>query len=104
MSAPLQPIAPLTGFESISGSQSATKSPSVAAGGESFAAALSDIVSSANADLKKAEAVSISAVHGKAETQEVVNAMMTAEQSLRMAVAVRDKIVQAYLDISRMQI
>jgi flagellar hook-basal body complex protein FliE len=34
----------------------------------------------------------------------VVEAVMAAEQSLQASLAVRDKVVQSYLEISRMQI
>jgi flagellar hook-basal body complex protein FliE len=36
--------------------------------------------------------------------RQVAEAVMTAEQSLTAAVAIRDKIVAAYMEISRMQI
>ena len=36
--------------------------------------------------------------------REVVDAVMSAEQTLQAAVAIRDKIVSAYLEISRMAI
>lgn len=72
--------------------------------GDSFTSVLGDMVSGVNHDLQRAEALSIKGIKGEAEVQEVVHAMMSAEQSLRMAIAVRDKIVSAYLDISRMQI
>lgn len=79
---------------------------SVAPAGESdgFASVLGDMISGVGRDLQQAEALSIGAVKGEAEVHEVVGALMTAEQSLRMAVAVRDKIVSAYLELSRMQI
>ena len=48
--------------------------------------------------------MSIAGIKGQAGTYEVVSSIMQAEQSLRMAVAIRDKIVSAYLEISRMQI
>ena len=54
--------------------------------------------------LRSAEAVSISGIRGHASTQQVVEQVMAAEQSLQMAIAVRDKIVSAYLEISRMPI
>jgi flagellar hook-basal body complex protein FliE len=41
---------------------------------------------------------------GDVPTRDVVNAVMDAEQSLQTAIAIRDKIVQAYLEISRMPI
>jgi flagellar hook-basal body complex protein FliE len=91
-----QPQAPVT-------SQPAASAAPVPEG-EDFISAMGDVVSSANADLKRAESLSIQGIKGEAETHEVVTALMSAEQSLRLAVAVRDKIVQAYLDLSRMQI
>ena len=72
--------------------------------GDGFTATLGNMISGVNHDLKQAEAMSIKGIKGEADVQEVVHSLMTAEQSLRMAIAVRDKIVSAYLDISRMQI
>ena len=54
--------------------------------------------------LEQAETLSIAAIRGEAETREVVDAVMSAEQSLQAAIAIRDKVVQAYLEVSRMQI
>ncbi len=54
--------------------------------------------------LNRAETVSVQGMQGGADTREVVDAVMSAEQSLQAAVAIRDKIVSAYLDISRMAI
>ena len=41
---------------------------------------------------------------GQASVQQVVEAVMSAEQTLQGAIAIRDKVVAAYLEISRMQI
>jgi flagellar hook-basal body complex protein FliE len=41
---------------------------------------------------------------GNADTRQVVDAVMQAEQALQASIAVRDKIVTAYLEISRMSI
>ena len=41
---------------------------------------------------------------GDVSVREVVNSVMDAERSLNTAIAIRDKIVQAYLEVSRMQI
>ena len=54
--------------------------------------------------LQSAEATSIKGIKGEASAYEVASAVMEAEQAIRMAVSVRDKIVNAYLEISRMQI
>jgi len=69
-----------------------------------FASLVSDMASDAAGNLHKAESLSVAALQGKAETREVVDAVMTAEQSLQAAIAIRDKIVQSYLEISRMAI
>ncbi len=43
-------------------------------------------------------------IQGTATVQQVVEAVMSAEQTLQGAVAIRDKVVAAYLELSRMQI
>lgn len=72
--------------------------------GSSFAAALADAAAQTKATLHKAEQLSLSGLQGKADTREVVDAVMSAEQALQAAVAIRDKIVTAYLEVSRMGI
>ena len=74
------------------------------ASGMSFASMLGDLSLNAANSLKVAETQSFNAIQGKASTREVVDAMMTAEQSLQTAIALRDKIVNAYLEITKMQI
>lgn len=77
-----------------------------AAGGvaSSFAAALADAAAQTQATLRQAEQLSLAGLQGKADTREVVDAVMSAEQALQAAVAIRDKIVTAYLEVSRMGI
>ena len=71
---------------------------------DSFAAALARVAGSTVESLKGAESVSVDALGGKADTRQVVDAVMSAEQALQTAVALRDKIVSAYLEVSRMAI
>ncbi|PWK71638.1 flagellar hook-basal body complex protein FliE [Aminobacter sp. AP02] len=71
---------------------------------QSFAAALSDAAAQAHATLRQAEQLSLDGLQGKADTRQVVDAVMSAEQALQAAVAIRDKIVTAYLEVSRMGI
>lgn len=79
--------------------------PSAAtAGGADFATVLSNISTEAVDTLKAGEAAAISGLQGQASTQEVVQAVMSAEQTLQTALAIRDKVVTAYQEISRMQI
>lgn len=75
-----------------------------AAGQPSFDNVLSQLASSVSGKLQNAEAVSMKSMTGDVPTRDVVNAVMDAEQSLQTAIAIRDKIVQAYLEISRMPI
>ncbi len=61
------------------------------------------IADTANA-LHRAESTSVAAIHGKASVQNVVETVLAAEQSLQAAIAVRDKVTAAYLELSRMAI
>ena len=54
--------------------------------------------------IKGGEAATLQAVAGKADIANVVTAVSNAEVTLQTAVAVRDRVVQAYLDIIRMPI
>lgn len=69
-----------------------------------FATLLGDAIAGVSQKVREAEAVSISGIKGVASTQDVVETVMRAEQSLQAAISVRDKIVSAYMEISRMAI
>jgi len=70
----------------------------------SFAAALDAIATNTVSSLQQAEQMSAKALQGETDTRGVVDAVMSAEQSLQTAIAIRDKIVSAYLEVSRMAI
>ncbi len=70
----------------------------------SFAEVLGNMTTDAIRSMKSAEGTSLQAIRGEANTREVVDAVMSAEQSLQTAIAIRDKVVTAYLEIARMQI
>jgi flagellar hook-basal body complex protein FliE len=77
------------------------------AGGEiggTFAEALSQAASKTVNTLQNAEQVSIQALKGDTDTRQVVDAVMSAQQALQTTIAIRDKVVSAYLEISRMGI
>lgn len=74
------------------------------AGGASFADVMQSMGAEVVGNLRTAEVQSFKAIAGEASTREVVDALMAAEQSLQTAIAVRDKLVTAYLEITRMQI
>jgi flagellar hook-basal body complex protein FliE len=69
-----------------------------------FGEVLQQLADDAANALRAGEAAAVSGVQGKLATQDVVEAVMAAEHTLQTAVAVRDKVVSAYLEISRMAI
>ncbi|WP_025034301.1 flagellar hook-basal body complex protein FliE [Bradyrhizobium sp. DOA9] len=75
-----------------------------ASGDVGFESVMKQVTSDAIGTLKAGEAASISAMQGKESTRRVVEALMSAEQALQTAVAVRDKVVQAYQEVVRMSI
>lgn len=70
----------------------------------SFADTMKNLGQGVVSNLKVAEGQSFASIRGEVPTRDVVDAIMTAEQSLQTAVAIRDKMVTAYLEIARMQI
>ena len=72
--------------------------------GASFASALANAAGRTVETLESADKLSIQALQGEVPTRDVVDAVMSAEQALQTSIAIRDKIVSAYLEISRMAI
>ncbi|EYS91045.1 hypothetical protein X471_01180 [Bartonella bacilliformis str. Heidi Mejia] len=71
----------------------------------SFDQVLAKITESVGTKLQKAESLSMGKISGNdIGVREIVSSVMEAEQSLSTAIALRDKMVQAYLEVSRMQI
>jgi flagellar hook-basal body complex protein FliE len=99
------------GLDELSGTQSSGASSFTqgmgaanSTAGADFGATLSSLASNVTTSLRAAEQASFDGIAGTADTRQVVDAVMTAEQSLQTALAIRDKLVTAYLEISRMQI
>ncbi|AJC77936.1 MULTISPECIES: flagellar hook-basal body complex protein FliE [Rhizobium] len=88
-----------------SASSSATTMPgtSGAANGMSFASVMGNMASDAVNSLKGAESMSFAGIKGTATTREVVDSMLQAEQTLQTAIAIRDKVVSAFLEVTKMQ-
>ena len=76
--------------------------PAVAHGdlGTMFSQALAD----ASSTIRNAETVSIDGIHGAAPISKVVEAVMDAQQTLQTMIAIRDKAIAAYQEITRMAI
>ena len=73
-------------------------------GGADFGTVLAQVATDAMNTVKSAEVTSIQGIKGEASTQAVVDSVMAAERTLQTAVALRDKAVSAYLELSRMAI
>lgn len=70
----------------------------------SFGALLQQMADDGVGRLKQAEATAMAGLHDRASVQEVVEAVMAAEQTLQTAVSIRDKFVNAYNEVLRMPI
>lgn len=83
--------------------QTEAASPALATG-QSFGEVLTQMAADAMTNIKQGEAMSFAGLQGKASTREVVDAVMQAEQALQTAISLRDKVVSAFLDVTKMQI
>ncbi len=71
---------------------------------QSFADLVGDAITGAIETGRKGEKLSTEAIAGTADLGEVVIAVTNAEVTLQTALAIRDRVVQAYQDIMRMPI
>ncbi len=97
--------APTLGNISFATSAPSFKEPRTAnVDGDGFSAMLKTLAEGTVNSIQNGESTAIAAIQGKTTIQSAVMATMQAEQSLQAALAVRDKVVSAFLEISRMQI
>jgi flagellar hook-basal body complex protein FliE len=75
-----------------------------ASGGADFGQIMNQISGDAIGSLKSAEAASIGGIQGSTPVHQVVESIMSAQRSLQSVLAMRDKAVSAYQEISRMAI
>jgi flagellar hook-basal body complex protein FliE len=97
-------ISPISGVSSIGAPHATAGVAAGSAAGADFSQVLADVAASAVDTLRAGEATAISGISGNASVQSVVEAVMSAEQTLQTAIAVRDKLVAAYQEVSRMAI
>jgi flagellar hook-basal body complex protein FliE len=72
--------------------------------GPDFASVLAEVAAGGLQTIRAGEAAALGGLQGKTSVQQVVEAVMSAEQTLHAAIAVRDKVVAAYQEITRMAI
>jgi Flagellar hook-basal body protein len=99
----LSPTRNLKELVETSSSLNGTLAPGENAG-MNFASVLGSMATDTMNSLKFAEVKSFEGIQGKANTREVVDAVLQAQQSLNTAIALRDKIVNAYLEVTKMSI
>ena len=106
-------LSAVRGLGSIATDQSSSSSNTLAptpgttlgnATGTSFASMMSNVAKDTVNTLKEAENASFAGIKGTMDTREVVDKVMQADQTLQTAIALRDKVVSAFLDITKMQI
>jgi len=100
----------IDGVTALSAAKSASQSFGAAgaaptnAGSGDFGQVLSQIIGGAIDTVKTGEATAIQGLEGSAPAFKVVEAVMAAQRTLQSALAIRDKAVSAYQEISRMAI
>lgn len=104
ISAAISSVQDVASSSSTASAQSIFGGAAAAGQSQSFADVMSSMASDMVGSLQKSEAASIQGIRGEANTREVIDAVMNAEQSLQTAIAIRDKVVSAYLEIARMPI
>ncbi len=82
----------------------AAASASVSPAGQSFGDVFSKVASDAMTSMKTAEATSVQGIKGSADVQTVVQQVMGAQENLQTALAIRDKAVGAFQEVTRMAI
>jgi flagellar hook-basal body complex protein FliE len=70
----------------------------------SFSDVLGSVVSDSINSIRQGEQTGVKGIEGSASTQDVTDAVMAAERSLQTAISIRDKLVSAFQEISRMPI
>src|SRR5271157_512559 len=87
--------------------QALTTSPAATPSATS-GAGFNEVMAQASGDalktLRTAEATSMTGIEGKASAQQVVENVMSAERTLQTTLAIRDKAVAAWQQVSQMQI
>lgn len=89
------------GGAATSNGDAGTSSTSLAPTFETF---LKGELEGAAKDLGKSETQSVQALTGKADLQQVVEAVTQAELSLQKVTAIRDRVISAYQEIMRMPV
>ncbi len=100
----------VTALSSIGGAAATARSQgpgaatSVESGGQSFTDVLGQIISAGVNTIQSGESAAIQGMTGAATPFKVVESVMEAQRTLQEGLSLRDKVVSAYQEISRMTI
>ena len=100
----INPLSALSGLGAAAPVAPSGPANAAAVTGPSFADVLAEMTGNPMEALKSGEATAIAGIQGKVSVQQVVQSIMSAEESLQTAIAIRDKVVSAYQEVSRMAI
>ena len=103
MIAALLPLA-AGALQAATSSAPAVASAASSTGGAGFGEVMAQASGEALNTLKSAESTSMAGIEGKVGVQQVVDSVMSAERTLQTGLAIRDKAVAAWQQISQMQI
>jgi flagellar hook-basal body complex protein FliE len=97
-------ISALTQVDPFTSAASPSATQPSGGAGATFESALSQMLTNATDPLKQGEAAAIQGIQGSMSAYKVVDAVLGAQRSLQAALAVRDKAVAAFQELSRMNI
>jgi flagellar hook-basal body complex protein FliE len=104
MIAALLPLAAGALQAATTSAPAAVSSTASSTGGAGFGEVMAQASGEALHTLKSAESTSMAGIEGKVGVQQVVDSVMSAERTLQTGLAIRDKTVAAWQQISQMQI
>lgn len=90
--------------QSLTGPRGADIPEEAGASENSFTNLVKEASQSAMETVRSGEAMAEAGLRGEADTQQVVEAMLAMESTVKVAVSVRDRFVEAYQEILRMPI
>ncbi|MFE0758187.1 flagellar hook-basal body complex protein FliE [Inquilinus sp. NPDC058860] len=100
----LQPVAPAGATAAPLPAAAAPTSAPAGPAATSFGEVLRDAATSTMDSLRGAERASLAGLRGDVPAQQVVNAVLEAETTLRTVVNIRDRAIAAYNEVMRMAI
>jgi flagellar hook-basal body complex protein FliE len=97
-------LSTLGGLRATAPSAASAPAAGATGGGPSFAEMLGQMVSAGVNTIQAGESAAIQGLTGAAPPFKVVEAVMSAQRTLQEGLSIRDKVVSAYQEISRMAI